>query len=80
MSPYLTTLAALVPIAVLYAPQLSKRLKGPHPLTDFAKPDINPEILDTVSRYDHINVLDGIPKEKTGKGYVIVGGSGFIGE
>ncbi|TFK67346.1 NAD(P)-binding protein [Pluteus cervinus] len=62
-----------------YLRQLSIRLTGPHPHTGAAKPDLSPEALDKVS-YGNINMLNGIPRQKTGKGYAVVGGGGFLGE
>ncbi|KAI0320205.1 hypothetical protein OF83DRAFT_1106370 [Amylostereum chailletii] len=56
---------------------ITNRLRGPHP----ARPQ--PELLsnaqlDEVS-YDHIDMMKTIPREPTQKGYVIIGGSGFVG-
>ncbi|KAI0269892.1 hypothetical protein BC834DRAFT_819506, partial [Gloeopeniophorella convolvens] len=57
---------------------LSQRLRGPHPLTQRTLSAFDEGDLDTVS-YADIDMLNAIPREPTHAGYVVTGGSGFIG-
>lgn len=57
---------------------LSRRFRGPHPRAAQLNPNYNEDDLDGVS-YANIDMLDAIPREATQAGYVVVGGSGFVG-
>ncbi len=57
---------------------LSRRLRGPHPRAAQLNPNYNEDDLDRVS-YANIDMLNAIPREPTHAGYVVVGGSGFVG-
>ncbi|KAL0960681.1 hypothetical protein HGRIS_005709 [Hohenbuehelia grisea] len=63
---------------VWYLRRLSLRLHGNHPAATPRNAPI-PEELDNVS-YSHINMLNGIPTKPTMRGYVVVGGSGYVGK
>ncbi|KAI0304366.1 hypothetical protein B0F90DRAFT_1809207 [Multifurca ochricompacta] len=57
---------------------LSIRLRGPHPrATEFAS-NYSEDDLASVS-YTDIDMLDAIPRNPTHEGYVVIGGSGFVG-
>ncbi|KAH9065359.1 NAD-P-binding protein [Lactarius vividus] len=68
------------PIGILIGAllDLSRRLCGPHPRAAQLSPNYNEDYLDRVS-YANINMLNAIPREPTYAGYVVVGGSGFVG-
>jgi hypothetical protein len=57
---------------------LSRRLHGPHPRAAQLNLSYNEDDLDGVS-YADINMLNAIPHEPTHAGYIVVGGSGFVG-
>ena len=58
---------------------LSRRLHGPHPQAAQLNSNYNEDDLDRVS-YADIDVLNVIPREPTHAGYVVIGGSGFVGK
>ncbi|KAN0125495.1 hypothetical protein V8E53_015465 [Lactarius tabidus] len=70
----------IAPIGVLITVlfDLSRRLHGPHPQAAQLNPNYNEDDLDRVS-YADIDMLNAIPHEPTHAGYVIIGGSGFVG-
>ena len=57
---------------------LSRRLHGPHPQAAQLNSNYNEDDLDRVS-YADIDMLNAIPREPTHAGYVVIGGSGFVG-
>jgi hypothetical protein len=57
---------------------LSRCLHGPHPQAAQLNPNYNEGDLDRVSYVD-IDMLNAIPREPTHAGYVVIGGSGFVG-
>ncbi len=57
---------------------LSRRLGGPHPRAAQFSSNYNEDDLDRIS-YANIDMLNAIPREPTHAGYVVVGGSGFVG-
>jgi nucleoside-diphosphate-sugar epimerase len=71
---------AIIPPLLYYLYRVRVRLLTPHPgvkeYTDHIK--ITKSALDRVS-YDGIDMLDAIPREPTGQGYAVIGGSGFVG-
>ena len=73
-------LVALPPIGGIlkFLIDLSRRLHGPHPRAAQLKSNYNEDDLDSVS-YADIDMLNAIPREPTHAGYVVVGGSGFVG-
>ncbi|KAH9049858.1 NAD-P-binding protein [Lactarius hengduanensis] len=68
------------PIGILIGAllDLSRRLRGPHPRAAQLSPNYNEDDLDSVS-YANVDMLNAIPREPTHAGYVVVGGSGFVG-
>ena len=74
----LVGLVAPIGILISVLVGLSRRLHGPHPQAAQLKPNYNEEDLDRVS-YADIDMLNAIPREPTHAGYVIIGGSGFVG-
>jgi hypothetical protein len=70
----------IAPIGVLISVlfDLSRRLHGPHPQAEQLNPNYNEDDLDRVS-YTDIDMLNAIPREPTHAGYVVIGGSGFVG-
>ena len=71
---------SVLPIGILigFLSDLSRRLHGPHPRAANLNPNYNEDDLDGVS-YADIDMLNAIPREPTHAGYVVVGGSGFVG-
>ena len=57
---------------------LSRRLHRPHPQAAQLNSNYNEDDLDRVS-YADIDMLNAIPREPTHAGYVVIGGSGFVG-
>jgi hypothetical protein len=57
---------------------LSRRLHGPHPQVAQLNSNYNENDLDRVS-YADIDMLNAIPREPTHAGYIVIGGSGFVG-
>ena len=57
---------------------LSRRLHGPHPRAAHMNSNYNEDDLDRVS-YADIDMLNAIPRKPTHAGYVVIGGSGFVG-
>jgi hypothetical protein len=57
---------------------LSRRLRGPHPLAAQLSTNYNEDDLCKVS-YADVDMLNAIPREPTHAGYVVIGGSGFVG-
>ncbi|EJD34896.1 NAD(P)-binding protein [Auricularia subglabra TFB-10046 SS5] len=60
-----------------YLRLLARRLRGPHP-GSLAQRSLSVEELNAVS-YDDIDILACLDKEPTGRKYLVVGGSGFVG-
>ena len=73
-------LLVALPIGILirFLIDLSRRLHGPHPRAAQLKSNYNEDDLDSIS-YADIDMLNSIPREPTHAGYVVVGGSGFVG-
>jgi hypothetical protein len=69
---------SLLSIGVLFLVSLSRRLRGPHPLALQLKSNYNEDVLRKVS-YADLDMLNAIPREPTQAGYVVIGGSGFVG-
>ncbi|KAI0250751.1 hypothetical protein BJV78DRAFT_1127403 [Lactifluus subvellereus] len=57
---------------------LSRRLRGPHPLAAQLNQNYNEDDLRKVS-YADVDMFNAIPREPTHAGYVVIGGSGFVG-
>ena len=71
---------SVLPIGILigFLSDLSRRLHGPHPRAAQLNSNYNEDDLDRVSYVD-IDMLNAIPREPTHAGYVVIGGSGFVG-
>lgn len=61
-----------------YLRRLSLRLQTRHPLAK-PQPTLSPAELDRLSDYKDINLLQSIPSSPTNNGYIVIGGSGFLG-
>jgi hypothetical protein len=64
---------------IIYLYLLHRRLTGPNPWHVTVKAaSSSPKELDAAT-YNDIDMLKAIPPEPTGLGYVVIGGSGFLG-